>query len=128
MAAAIAYSDNVYAVKTHLFLGTDTLVEMAKKMGLKEKLEPNVSLALGTSELNMLDFAHAYNTLANLGDEQDLYFIERVEDMDGNVLYQHKKKHHFVLNSNDVYILNELLTGTTSSSFLTSKLTSVPLT
>ena len=117
MAAAIAYSDNVYAVKTHLFLGTDTLVEMAKKMGLKEKLEPNVSLALGTSELNMLDFAHAYNTLANLGDEQDLYFIERVEDMDGNVLYQHKKKHHFVLNSNDVYILNELLTGTTSSTF-----------
>ena len=117
MAAAIAYSDNIYAIKTHLFLGADTLVETAKKAGLKEKLEPNVSLALGTSELNMLDFAHAYNTLANLGDEQSPYFIERVEDMDGNVLYQHKKKHNYVLNSNDVYILNELLTGTTNSDY-----------
>lgn len=117
MAAAIAFSDNIYAVKTHLFLGTDTLVETAKKMGLKEELEPNVSLALGTSEINMMDFAHAYNTLANLGDEQELHFIRRVEDMNGNILYEHKEKHHYVLNANDVYILNELLTGTTNSSF-----------
>ena len=117
MAAAIAYSDNIYAVKTHLFLGADTLVDVAHKAGISEELAPNPSLALGTAELNMMDFAHAYNTLANGGDEQELYLIERVEDMDGNVLYQHKKKHNYVLNANDVYILNELLTNTTNSAF-----------
>ncbi len=117
MAAAIAYSDNVYAVKTHLFLGTDILVNTAKLMGIKEDLVGNPSLALGTSELNMLDFAHGYTTLASGGDEKDVYFIERVEDMDGNVLYEHKKKHNYVLNSNYVYILNEMMTGTTNAVF-----------
>ncbi len=117
MAAAIAYSDNIYAVKTHLFLGTDSLVDISHLAGIKEDLVGNPSLALGTSELNMLDFAHGYTTLASGGDEHDLYFIERVEDLDGNVLYEHKSKHNYVLNSNDVYILNEMMTNTTNSKF-----------
>lgn len=117
MAAAIAYSDNIYAVKTHLFLGTDVLVNTAHKAGIKENIVGNPSLALGTSELNMMDFATGYTTLANGGDQQDLFFISRVEDMDGNVLYEHKQKHNYVFNSNDVYILNELLTTTTNSTF-----------
>lgn len=117
MAAAIAYSDNIYAVKTHLFLGTDVLVETAKKVGIKEELTGNPSLALGTSELNMLDFAHGYTTLANGGDEIEPYFIEKVEDLEGNILYEHKEKHNIVLNSNYVYILNEMMTNTTNKSF-----------
>ncbi len=117
MAAAIAYSDNIYAVKTHLFLGTDVLVQTAKMAGIQEDLIGNPSLALGTSELNMLDFAHGYTTLANGGDEKEIYFIQKVEDMDGNILYEHKDKHNFVFNSNDVYILNEMMTNTTNSTF-----------
>lgn len=117
MAAALAFSDNIYAVKTHLFLGEDTLVDIAKKTGIKGDLHANPSLALGTSELNMLDFATGYTTLASGGFERDLYFIERVEDMDGNILYAHKQKNDMVLNSNYVYILNEMLTNTTNSAF-----------
>lgn len=117
MAAAIAFSDNVYAVKTHLFLGTDVLVDTAHLTGIEEDLVGNPSLALGTSELNMLDFANGYITLANGGDQKDLYFISRVEDLNGNILYEHKDKHNYVLNSNSVYILNEMLTSTTNSAF-----------
>ncbi len=117
MAAAIAYSDNIYAVKTHLFLGTDALVNVSSKVGMKEELIGNPSLALGTSEFNMMDFAHGYTTLASGGDEKDIYFIERVEDMEGNILYEHKQKHNYVLNSNDVFILNEMMTNTTNSKF-----------
>ena len=54
MAAAIAYSDNIYAVKTHLFLGEETLVNTAKRMGIKQQLKAIPSLALGTCELSML--------------------------------------------------------------------------
>ena len=67
MAAAIAYSDNIYAVKTHLFLGEDTLIKTANTCGIKANLKENPSLALGTSELNMLDFATGYTTLASNG-------------------------------------------------------------
>ena len=117
MAAAIAYSDNIYAVKTHLFLGEDTLVKTANMCGIKEELESNPSLALGTSELNMLDFATGYATLASNGYNRKLYFIERVEDLEGNILYEHKDKAKLVLNQNNVYILNELLTNTSNASF-----------
>ena len=74
-------------------------------------------MALGTSELNMMDFATGYTTLANGGDNQKLHFITRVEDLNGNVLYEFKQKHDYVFNSNDVFILNELLTSTTNSAF-----------
>ena len=117
MAAAIAYSDNIYAVKTHLFLGEDTLVNTAYTCGITSKLNQNPSLALGTSELNMMDFATGYTTLASNGYKKDLYFIEKIEDLNGNVLYEHKDKSKLVLNQNNLYILNELLTNTTNASF-----------
>ena len=65
----------------------------------------------------MIDFARGYQTLANNGDKMDLYFINRVEDLEGNILYQRKIKHDYVLNSNYVYILNEMLTSTSNSAF-----------
>ena len=117
MAAAIAFSDNVFAVKTNLFLGTDTLVETAKRVGIKEELQPLPSLALGTGEINILDYATGYATLASGGYKKDLYLIRKIEDPDGNVIYTKENKKSLVLNPNYVYILNELLSNTTSSAF-----------
>lgn len=118
MAAAIAYSDNIYAVKTNLFLGIDKLIDTAKKCGIKEKLNEVTSLALGTSELNLMDFASGYNTFASGGYKKSLYFINKIEDKDGNVIYEHEKENNLVLNPNYVYILNEMLTSTTNSAFV----------
>lgn len=118
MASAISYSDNIYAVKTNLFLGTEVLINAANKAGIKEKLPNNPSLALGTTELNMIDFANAYNTLANMGNKKELHFIRKVLDSNNNVLYEYKEKDDYVLNSNYVYILNEMLTGTTNSQYI----------
>lgn len=118
MAAALSFSDNIYAVKTHLFLGENTLVDVAKRVGIKGDIAANPSLALGTSELNMLDFANGYTTLANGGYLMDNYLINKVEDLYGNILYEHKDNKKMVLNYNYLYILNELLTNTSNSSFL----------
>lgn len=112
MALALAYSDNIYAVKTHLFLGENTLVDTLKTCGLKENLAPNPSLALGASEINMLDYATAYTTLASNGFKRELYFINKIEDVEGNVLYIHKNKEEKVLNDDALYILNEMMRNT----------------
>ncbi len=117
MAAAISFSDNIYAVKTNLFLGPKTLVQTAKRVGIKEELEPNVSLALGTDEINIIDFATGYTTLASGGYKKDLYLIRKIEDANGNVIYTKENQKSLVLNPNYVYILNELLTSTTNSNF-----------
>ena len=118
MAAALSYSDNIYAVKTHLFLGEEVLVNTARRMGIKEKLEPLPSLALGTSELSMIDFARGYTTLASGGYKRDITFIERVEDMEGNVLYKKDVDNELVLNESYTYILNEMMTSTYNSAFI----------
>lgn len=117
MAAALAYSDNIYAVKTHLFLGEDELVKTLKYAGLKTKLNPNPSLALGAEDINLLDYAEAYNTLANYGTHNELYLIERIEDNKGNLIYQHKDKSEEVLNKDNIYILNEMMTSTYNPKF-----------
>ena len=118
MAAALSYSDNIYAVKTHLFLGEEVLVNTAKRMGLKANLEPIPSLALGTCELNMLDFARAYTTLASGGYKRELTFIDKVVDLEGNVLYEKDDKKELVLNESYTFILNEMMTSTYNSAFI----------
>lgn len=117
MAAAIALSDNIYAVKTNLFLGVESMINTARTTGITGDLAEVASLALGTSELNILDLATGYTTFASNGFQRDLYFIERIEDMDGNILYEKEVENDLVLNQNYVYILNEMLTGTFDTAF-----------
>ena len=118
MATAIAYSDNIYAVKTHLFLGTDTLIQMAKRVGIKEELDEVPSLPLGTSEINIVSMASGYSSFANMGYKIDHYIIEKVEDGNGNILYENKQNKDLVLNPSLVYILNNMLTAPYDSSYI----------
>ncbi|MDD3453092.1 MAG: PBP1A family penicillin-binding protein [Bacilli bacterium] len=118
MAAAIAYSDNIYAVKTHLFLGEDVLVDMAKRLGITTKLNSIPSLALGTNEINILQMMQAYGILANEGYKIKPHFIEKVEDIDGNILYEYKNELESILNKSIVFILNNLLTNSYAKEFI----------
>ncbi len=118
MAAAIAYSDNIYAVKTHLFLGENNLPNMLKRVGINSKVSELPSLALGAEEINMMEMMKAYSTLANEGYKIKPFFISKVTDMKGNVLYEYKPNPENVLNKNTVYVLNELLTTTSAKEFV----------
>ncbi len=118
LAAAIAYSDNVYAVKTHIFLGEDNLVNMAQRLGITSSMAEVPSLALGTSEMNIIELTSAYATFANEGYKITPHLIERVEDNNGNVLYEVDDVKESILNPSLVYILNNLLTSTYDPTFI----------
>jgi len=118
MAAALALSDNIYAVKTNLFLGVDKMVDVAKRTGINANLDEVASLPLGTSEINILDYATGYTTFASGGYQKELYFIEKIEDIDGNVLYEHEDLNRLVINPNYTYILNEMMTSTTNDAYV----------
>lgn len=118
MGAAISYSDNIYAVKTHLFLGEENLVNMANRVGISNKLQAIPSLALGTGEISLIDMVSAYASFANLGFKVNGHFINRVEDSKGNILYEYNHNEEIILNSNLVFILNEMLTYTYDTSFI----------
>lgn len=114
MVAAIAYSDNIYAVKTNLFLGTDELVRTAKKLGVSSQLNSIPSLALGSEEINIVDMVHGYATLANEGTNIEPYLISKVEDSNGKVLYERNVQKKKVLDKSLTYILNDMLRSTYS--------------
>lgn len=116
MALAIAYSDNIYAIKTHLFLGEDMMIKYAKKMGINSKLEANASLPLGTNELSILEFTNAYASFANSGYKVKEHLIEKVEDGNGDIIYEFKEKKEKILNKSYTFILSELLSNTYDTS------------
>ncbi len=118
MAAAVAYSENIYAVKTHLFLGEEVLVETLKRAGITSNLEPIPSLALGSEGITLIDMVTAYSTLASGGYKNIPHFITKVEDTNGNTLYEFKGEREPVLNSSLTYITNELLTSTYNYNFI----------
>ncbi len=118
LANAIAHSDNIYAVKTHLFLGTDVLVDTMKRVGVKTKLDSIPSLALGSQPISLIEMTTAYAVLANEGHKVEPHFIERIEDINGNVLYEYKATNETVLNKSITFILSELLANTSNPNFI----------
>lgn len=111
MAQALALSDNIFAVKTHLFLGQDELIEKAKQFGIQSKMAKVPSLALGTSGVRVIDMVNAYSLLANGGKEVEPVFITKVEDYQGNVLYQYEPPRGQILDPKLTFVMNQMMTG-----------------
>jgi len=111
LAQALAVSDNIFAVKTHLFLGEETLIETAKKFGLSSKMAHVPSLALGTSGVRVIEMANAYSLLANGGKKVSPTLITRVEDYNGNVIYEKEEENEKVLDPAKAYVMTQMMTG-----------------
>lgn len=108
---AIAFSDNIYAVKTHLFLGTEELVKTAKRFGIHSPLENVPSLALGTSPVTLLELTKSYAPFANGGSIIEPRFIRKVVDKNGRVLVEEKPKLKKELDERYIYIMNDLMSA-----------------
>ncbi|MDK1001621.1 transglycosylase domain-containing protein [Bacillus subtilis] len=108
---ALALSDNIYAVKTHLFLGTNKLVKTAKEFGITAHLQALPSLALGTEPVRPIEMVNAYAMLANGGKKIEPTFISRVTDAAGHVLYENPNQHKQVLDEKAAFVTASMMTG-----------------
>ena len=108
MILALAYSDNVYALKTNMFLGNTQFITTLNKVGIND-VNNNVSLPLGTSEINIITLTSAYQILGNEGKKTNNYLIREIKSKDNKILYKYHDDCNQVLNNNYVYIMNELL-------------------
>ncbi|MYL45491.1 PBP1A family penicillin-binding protein [Virgibacillus halodenitrificans] len=112
LAQALALSDNVYAVRTHLFLGVDELVDTARKFGFKSPLPAVPSLALGTAAVSVKEMVAGYAMLANGGYEMSPHTIKKIDNANGKTVFEReetlgKQK----LDEKKVSVLNHLMTG-----------------
>lgn len=85
---ALALSINTVAVKLGVEVGPKAVVATAHRMGIQSKLEPNASIALGTSEVSALELVGAYAPFANGGIAVQPYVITQVRTSDGATVYK----------------------------------------
>lgn len=109
LASALALSDNIYAVKTHMFLGNEVLVSTLNRMGITNNAKPLPSLALGTIAISPLELASGFNTLASEGIKTTPHTIRKVVDGNGKTIYEHKDDRRLVLNRDYTFILNDMM-------------------
>ncbi len=111
LAQALALSDNIFAVKTNMYLQPENLVETAKRFGIKSKLKAVPSLALGTSPVTPLEMTGAFSRLANGGKNTVPVFIKKVVDSEGNVLYESDRKQEQKLDKAAAFVTTHMMTG-----------------
>nr|WP_036931292.1 transglycosylase domain-containing protein [Hoylesella pleuritidis] len=85
--SAFARSINSVAVRLGQEMGISRIIETAHKMGIKSPLDDAPSLALGSSDVNLLEIVNAYATVANDGKHHEPVLVTRILDKDGNEVY-----------------------------------------
>ncbi|MEG4144698.1 penicillin-binding protein 1A [Microcoleus sp. Pol12B5] len=108
---ALTRSVNVVAVKVLMDVGFEPAIKVAHDMGIKSKLSPIYSLALGSSEVNLLELTNAYGTLAAQGNFIEAHGIKRVINQRGDVIYQADFKPKRVLDKDSAAITTWMLEG-----------------
>jgi len=111
MSDALASSINVVAVKVLVDVGFDPTIKLAHDMGIKSKLNPTYSLALGASEVNLLELTNAYGTIAAQGNYTEAHGIRRVINQRGDVIYNADFKPKRVVDKNSAAIITWMLQG-----------------
>jgi penicillin-binding protein 1A len=88
MTQALAHSVNTVAVRLQQQIGGDKVASVARRLGIRSPLRADASLALGTSEVGLLELCGAYGTLASGGLAVDPYIVRRILTHDGQVLFE----------------------------------------
>jgi penicillin-binding protein 1A len=108
---ALAKSRNVITIKILQDIGIDYVIDYASKLGIESPLNRDLSIALGSSGLSLLEIVRAYSVFDNLGDLIQPAFITKIEDRYGNVLEEMSPVRKKVIEASTAYIMTSLLEG-----------------
>ena len=108
---AFAQSVNSIAVKLGYEVGIRDIIKTAHSMGIHSELEPVPSLSLGASDVCLLDLVNSYCTVIDRGNYNDPLLVLRIEDREGNLLYEAKPDKQHALSERTAYFMEQLLRG-----------------
>ena len=111
MRDALAKSRNVVTIKILQDIGIDYAIEYANKLGIHSDLSKDLSIALGSSGVSLLELTKAYSVFANRGYLIEPVFITKIEDRDGNVLEEMSPERIKVIDETTAYLMTHLLEG-----------------
>jgi penicillin-binding protein 1A len=107
--AAFARSINTIAVKLTQEVGVEEVIKTAHAMGIKTPLNNIPSVGLGSSDVSLLELVNSYCTVVNDGKTHDPVLVTRIEDHDGNLLYQHKQVDKQAISYETAFLMTQLL-------------------
>ena len=108
--AALTRSINTVAIGLGQEVGLPSVISTAQRLGITSPLEPNASLAIGTSEVTPLELTAAYASFASLGYAADPYTVIEIRTADGSVVYQRAPQQpRRVIAEEDALAMNAML-------------------
>ncbi len=107
--SAFAKSINSVAVRLGQEMGIKRIIETAQKMGIKSPLDETPSLALGSSDVNLLELVNAYCTVADDGKHHEPVLVTRIVDRDGNEVYTGPTTNEQVIPYKSAYLMQKIL-------------------
>lgn len=108
---SLEHSINVATIRLLEKVGTRRVSGLVKRLGVLSPIEPYLSMALGTSEVNLLEMTSAYATIANGGLRTAPYTIQRVETADGRNLFEREPRITRALDPETAYLMTHMLRG-----------------
>lgn len=109
--SAFAKSINSVAVRLGQEMGIKRIIETAEKMGITSPLEDAPALALGASDVNLLDMATAYSTVADNGKHHAAVLVTRIVDRNGKEVYRAADTEEQVIPYKSAFLMQQLLQG-----------------
>ena len=106
---ALAKSRNVVTIKILRDIGIDYAIDYAKKLGITSTINRDLSIALGSSGVSLLEIVGTYSIFANLGYYMKPVFITKIVDREGNVIELNEIEKKQVIEANTAYIMTSLL-------------------
>ena len=108
--SAFSQSINSVAVRVGQEMGIKNIIETAKEMGIKSPLDDAPSLSLGASDVNLLELANAYSTVANEGKAHpEAILVTRILDRDGNEVYVAPNETKQAISQKSAYYMVQML-------------------
>jgi penicillin-binding protein 1A len=108
---ALIHSNNIVTIKLLQAVGTTPTIKLAHDMGIASTLTPNLSLALGSSVVSLMELTAAYSVFADNGQFRAPTLIDKIVDRNGKILEQHTSKPRQVLDERVAYQITYLLKG-----------------
>ncbi|WP_316226063.1 penicillin-binding protein 1A [Bradyrhizobium sp. SZCCHNS3052] len=122
---ALAMSLNTVAVRVGLEVGPKNVVRTAHRLGIASKLDPNPSIALGTSEVSMIELVGAYAPFSNGGLTVSPHVVTRIRTLDGKLLYMRQTEQPAqVIEPRNAAMMNQMMQETLISG--TAKKAEIP--
>lgn len=108
---AFAQSINSVAVKVGQEVGIERVAKTAHALGIKSPLHETPSLALGSSDVNLLELSNAYATIVNDGKRHEPVLVSRILDRDGNEIYRASDEAHEAVPYRTAFLMQQMLLG-----------------